>query len=49
MTCKRISLRAQKPLADVLALPVGKGIVIRRGSDSEVVDIINPDEMRGLF
>lgn len=49
VTCKRISLRAQKPLADVLALPVGKGIVIRRGSDSEVVDIINPDEMRGLF
>ena len=49
VTCRRISLRAQKPLSDVLALPVGKGIVVRRGSAPEVVDIINPDEMRGVF
>lgn len=49
VTCKRVSTKSQKPLADVLALPVGKGIVVRRGSDSKVVDIINPDEMRGLF
>lgn len=49
VTCRRISIRAQKPLADVLALPVGKGIVVRRGSAPEVVGIINLDEMRGLF